>query len=438
MAKILLINAAVRREAPPNNAPLGPLYIAAYLEAHGHKADICDLNALREIHSHREYWLDMFKANYDVVGMSGLITTYSEQRAILDYILERKADFGDPLIVSGGGLARSAPAFTLRNMSELDAAVVGEGEVTMLDLAEGKSLREIPGVGLHGMTATPRPLIPRLDDLPLPDYSKLPIDVYLKNPVWGGEAKNSSGIAYRAKRSLNMIASRGCTHHCHFCFHDIWGKKYRLRSVENVMAEISELKEKHDIDFIGLVDDNTVADRKWTMDFCQSLIDSELGVHWGCHARVDQIDQEKARMMRASGCEYVGFGVESASPNVLRRMNKKADPQQAADAIRMVRGAGMYVNATFICGYPGETKEDLEMTTQFMRDNDCSNSTFFATAYPGTQLYEESLPKILEKYESEDEYIKDLANATDFRVNLSEMSDEELLVGRGKAMKGGF
>jgi radical SAM superfamily enzyme YgiQ (UPF0313 family) len=434
MAKLLLINPAIRKAAMPNNAPLGPLYIAAYLEANGHEVDICDLNALRIIGQNREFWLARYKRHYDIIGLSGLITTYQEQRFILDYIVENKTAFGNPMLVSGGGLASSVPGFVLRNMPELDAVVVGEGEVTALDLASGKPLANIPGVTTKESAAVPRQLIPRLDDLPFPDYNKIPVGVYLQHPIWGMGALNSSGIFYRARKSLNMIVSRGCDHSCGFCYHDIWGGKYRLRSVENVMAEIRQMKDKHDIDFIGFVDDNTIADRQWTMHFCRALMD--LDVHWGCHARVDQVDSEKLILMRESGCEYIGFGIESGNPRILRRMKKKTDPIQAAEAVRMVRQLGMWANGTFIAGYLGETKESMSDTARFMKDNDMLGNMFFTTAYPGTALYDEVKDLVLKEYVTEDAYIKSLGDATEFRMNLSEMSTDDLYRYRDLAMAG--
>jgi radical SAM superfamily enzyme YgiQ (UPF0313 family) len=434
MSKVLFINPAVRVLAKPNNAPLGLLYIAAYLELHGHTVDICDLNALRAFGQNREFWLARCKAHYDIIGLSGLITTYQEQRFILDYIVENKRAFGDPMLISGGGLATSVPEFTLRNMPELDALVIGEGEVTALELANGAALPSVKGIITRDGANDPRTLIPRLDDLPFPRYDRLPVEVYLKNPIWGTGARNSTGIEYVAKRSLNMIVSRGCTHHCSFCYHDIWGKKYRLRSVENVIDEIRQMKAKYNIDFIGLVDDNTIADDSWTAEFCKEL--ASVGIHWGCHARVDQVNPDKLALMRASGCEYVGFGIESASPKILENMNKKADPEQAAQAVKWVREAGIYANGTFIAGYPGETKETLAETARFMKETDMLGNMFFATAYPGTALYEEKKDVILERYSNEDAYIKLLGDATEFSVNLSDMNDDDLFWCRDMAIGG--
>ena len=442
MANVLLINSVIREFAPPNNPPLGVMYLASVLEEHGHHVDICDLNALRTYIPFREHWLEGSMKHYDFIGLSGLIVTYAEQRRVLDYIVSHYADFGNPVLISGGGLASSVPEFTFRNVPELDILVIGEGEQTLLEIVDGvKPLWEIEGIAYKDADSNiiytnPRELISDLDVIPFPAWHKVPMDIYLRNPIWGGNAGNSSRIVFESKRSTNMIVSRGCPRSCNFCYHYVFGKKYRLRSVANVIAEIEQLYEVYDIDFVGFVDDNTTANRAWVLRFCKEMIELRLPVKWGCSARVNQVDPVLLKAMKVAGCEFIGFGVESASPEILKRMNKRITAEQASEAIKMVREAGIWANATFIAGYPGETRETLKMTAGFMRENECLNSIFFATPYPGTVLYQESVTKILAKYGSEDVYIKTLADATDFRINLSEMEDEELIELRGKAIKG--
>ncbi len=427
---ILLINSVIREFAPPNNIPLGVCYLSSVLKEEGHNVDVCDLNGLRQINPDREFWLKQYMKPYDMIGLSGLVTTYAEQRWYLDFIMAHYEEFGKPILITGGGLASSCPEFVYKHMPELDMIVQGEGDNTISWLANGDTTAEEMLIDIP-------PHIENLDSIPFPDWDAVPTkEVYLGNPIWGQQAGNSSKITFDAKRSMNMIVSRGCPSSCNFCYKFIFGNQYRLRSVGNVIAEIKELKEWYDVDFIGFVDDNTTANRHWVMDFCYKLVKADLSIHWGCSARVNQVGTEMLRNMKKAGCEWIGFGVESASQKILGNMNKKTNPEMASNAIRMVREAGIWANATFMCGYPGETKETLRETAKFMKDNDCLGSMFFATPYPGTVLYEQGKDKIIAKYGSEDSYIMSLGDATEFRINLSEMEDDELIDYRQMAVDG--
>ncbi len=447
MSRVLLINSIIREFAPPNNPPLGVLYLASVLEEAGHEATVCDLNALRWMTNDREYWLKKFMRKYDFIGLSGLIVTYRQQREVLNFILEHYAEFGCPVLMAGGGLPTSVPDFTLRNMPELDLIVIGEGEDTILDIVNGdKALIDIPGVAFRdiehngsGMIikTDPRTLIPCLDVIPLPLWSKVPIkEVYLKNPIWGKNAGNSSNIDFQMERSTNMIVSRGCPHRCTFCQHYTFGKQYRLRSVSNVMSELYALKNAYDIDFVGYVDDNTTANKSWIMEFCAALIKADLNIHWGCSATIHSLDAEAYEAMQAAGCTWIGFGVETTDPELRRAMLKKGTAEQAADAVKAVRKAGMWANTSYIIGYPGETENTVRATAKWMRDNDCVNSVFFATPYPGTELFEEVKGKIVDAYGSVDAYIRDLADATDFKVNLTNIPSARLVELRRMMMAG--
>ena len=443
MGKVLLVNSPIRIFAPPNNPPLGVMYLASALREDGHDVEICDLNAYRWMINDREYWLKKYFGDWDYIGLSGLIVTYEQQRWILDFILNHYEEFGNAILMSGGGLATSVPEFVKRHMPELDIIVRGEGEQTIREICSGKPISGIAGINYHfpmdqtwSDTADQR-LIPDLDSIPYPAWDLVPMEeVYLGNPIWGGKAGNSSQIEFEALRSANMIISRGCPYNCNFCASCIMGRKYRKRSVANVIGEISELKRLYDIDFVGMVDDNTTFDRKWIREFCNELIKSGLGIKWGGSARVDALEPDILKLMKEAGCEFLGFGFESGSTEILEAMNKKADPQKAATAIKQTRAAGIHANGTFIVGYPGETLETLRETAKFMRDNDCLNSMFHIQPYPGTVLYDQIKDRIVEKYGTEDAYIQSLGDGTEFRINLTDIPDDELEGYRQKAMKG--
>ncbi len=450
MAKILFINPPIREWAKPNNPPLGLLYMASYLEAHKHEVDICDLNAYRigDIFS----WIDCHLINgYDYVGLSGLISTAKVQKEILAHVAQRrelwKHDFK---IVLGGGLATAAYDFAIRNYGEyLDYIIIDEGETPMLQLVNGVNPDTISNLIYKDDQVWKKhrnlTLIDNLDDLSYPDYDKVPVETYLENPIWGRDTGNSSCINYDMERSLNMVVSRGCPHECGFCLRQFRTAKckYRIRSVDNVIAEIQELHDKYNIDFIGFVDDNQFLKKNWIMEFSEQMMSTGLRrkVRWGGSARIDCLDLETLQAARLGGCEFLGIGIESASPYILKMMNKARNPEAYIDkakaVIRWVKESNITCNCTFMVGYFNETWDTLRTTAQFMLDNDVLNNMFYATPYPSTDLFEKVKHKIIDKYETIDNYIFDLADATEFRINCTEeFTDEELIYARKCAIGG--
>lgn len=443
MAKVLLINSIIRPFAPPNNPPLGVMYLASVLRQAGHYVEICDLNANRQMIDDREYWLKKHFGDWDFIGLSGLIVTYAQQQRTLNFLVKHNKQFGFPTLITGGGLATSVPGFVKRLMLEIDIIVRGEGEKTILDIVNDKPCHEIKGICWHTgdewIDNVDQDLIEDLDSIPYPAWDLVPMEeVYLGNAIWGGKAGNSSQIGFEAKRSANMVVSRGCPNSCGFCASGIMGKAYRMRSVDNVIGEIQALRSLYAIDFIGFVDDNTTAKKAWANEFCHTLIDTGLNkeIKWGCSATITQLNADLCKLMAEAGCVWVGFGIESADPRMRKLMHKPGSVERATQAVKDVRDAGMWANTTYVLGYPGETLVSARTTGHWIVENDCLNSVFFATPYPGTELYEIAKPKILEKWGSEENYIMGLADATDLRINLTDVSDERLIEWRRCLMSG--
>ena len=394
--KVLLINSPIRLDAKPSCIPYGLCTIASTLRNAGHDIEIYDINALRP--SDEAILSDLKDKQWDIVGVSGLVTTYKFQSWLIPHLREINPA---GVIVQGGGLATSNP-----ELCTADCVIQGEGEYSMLALCNGDYITG--------------PYTIDINSIPMPAWDLLPIGVYLENPIWGNAAGNSSGFlpGVKVTRSMNIITSRGCPYSCNFCFHLFGQGNYRIRSPENVIAEIEILIDRYTVDFIGFVDDNTTASKTWIHRLCDLVIERKLPITWGCHSRASSITPKLADKLRAAGCVWCGMGLESAAQEILNAMNKKTCPQEASAAIYALRAAGIYPNTTFIFGYPGETPETVQKTIDFKRELGIECSSFFATPYPGTVLYEQvkdRLPK---------DYISRLGNATEFVVNLTEMNDE--------------
>ena len=423
---ILLINSPIRLDAQPNCIPYGLATIAGILKSAGYDVEIYDINALRP--GREEIVRVLEGKEWDIAGISGLITTYDFQNWLAGLL--KKLQPHAP-VISGGGLATSISHLLLQNDS-VDICVIGEGERTMLEICsayeKGSDLGNISGIKCrsngHILDTKPRENIQNLDSIPLPAWDLLPTEIYLQNPIWGDLAGNSSGFKrdVEVSKSMNIISSRGCPFSCNYCYHLFGRSSYRFRTAQNVIDEIELLVGRYGVDFIGFVDDNMMASEKRLLEFCDLMEMKKFPITWGCHGRVTSAKPEILKCMAEVGCVWIGYGIESGSQKILNAMNKKATVEQAKQAIINTRKAGIYPNTTFLFGYPGENRRSIQETIEFKRELGIECGSFFVTPYPGAPLYEDALDRI----DDEERFIASLGDATEFSINLTGFSDEEL------------
>ncbi len=417
---VLIINMPIRECAKPNNVPLGIYYLGSALDGY---ADVqyLDLNALRYSPTVAiETILDLIALNkIDIVMLSGLITTYKWQRFLATEI---KEEFPAVQVFSGGGLASNLGETLMQWIPAIDAICIGEGEeaaVRMLHRKrDGERVYRSESMNVNECVI---------------DWEKVVcLETYIENPIWGAESKNSSAIDYSMRRSLNMITSRGCPSKCAFCSRKMTGGgRFRGRKALSVVEEASKLVRDFKCDFIGFLDDNFAASSMRLEALAEGM--GNLGVYWGGHARFCDIDKfmQKSRrvnpllFLASSGCSYLGFGGESADVEILRSMRKPNTQDQMARILDACRSVGIHPNATWIMGWPGETRDQIRTTARFILQNAPENKSMFtATAYPGTKLWDMAWPHVLRKYPIEN-YVLELGDATMPLCNFTAMSDDE-------------
>ena len=413
--RIAIINMPCRLHAAPNIVPVGIYHVGAAIKRARPADEIVylDLNLIRPSTKHTLAVSLKPVLDCDVFLLSGLITTLDYQRDVAEIIREEKPM---AFIVCGGGLATNCPSETLDWVSA-DVAYVGEAESgigEMLDRYESESewLIEV----WHGQP------VDRLDDFTIDWDDAVGLAQYIPAPIWGRAANNSSATPFDMKRSLNMITSRGCPMSCKFCSRDATGgRNYRMRSAESVVAETKMLVDKYDLDFIGYVDDNMLVNSTRNQAIAAGLREIE-GFRWGCHARFD-LPMGDLLALAASGCQYIGFGGESANRDILKAMDKHNDPERMIEVLNRCRDLGIHPNVTWMMGWPGETIEQVRDTVRFILEHAPENKRLFvATAYPGTDLWREVQHQILGTYRLLD-YVRALDDATEPLMNYTAMDD---------------
>lgn len=426
--KILLINPTIRENHLPFNFPTGLGIIAAIMRREGHDVCVYDQNALRvsnEVLCHNLKKI----INVDVVGIGGLITTYSHLKQLIPGL---RQIFPKANIVLGGGVTVS-PEVIFENM-HVDFCIHGEGEHTFRELCAAIERQEQHFSNINGIsyvekaeviTTAPRPVEKDLDQFPMPAYNLFPTEIYFNNNV----IKNLMRIKCGNQRCATLLWSRGCPNQCTFCWR-MMARTLRHRSISLVMKEIAYLRSEYAVDSYLFYDECINANRKQSIKFFQALIENGYAAPWYSHARALNLDDELVDIFKRSGCVGLNFGIESGSQLMLTKMKKNVSPIQASQAISTAKRYNIKTICTFIIGMPGESRETVLESIQWIRRNHVQQYVyFFATPYPGTDLYNETFIKkrIIEKYKTLDSFFSKLGDALDFCVNMTDLTDSELL-----------
>lgn len=368
--------------------PLGLLYIAAVLEKAGYEVSICDasVNNMSFEQIRKELHED-----YNIIG----ITTFSGTResAYLCASIAKERNRG-AIVVLGGPHVTFLPEVTLRELPFVDIVVRGEGESTFLELVQristGKSYEDVKGISFRNGNGVPcsnpdRETIDNLDLLPLPARHLVPMSKYFK-----ASPKQQFCLKMPA---TTVITSRGCPGNCIFCSTPgMWGRRVRRRTPENVIKEIEYLHKEYGINDIFFMDDTFTLNKKWVMRFCDGLIQSKTGISWRCLGRVDTVDADFLTAMKKAGCYHVNYGIESGSAKTQKLIQKHITIEQATEAIKLTKEAGLFVGADFIIGFPDETEEDIEQTFLLIKKLPLNNFALNVPwIFPGTALYRHAL-----------------------------------------------
>jgi len=190
---------------------------------------------------------------------------------------------------------------------------------------------------------------------------------------------------------VQIFAGRGCPYQCTFCSwpQTFMGRKYRVRSIGNILDELEWIEENMDVKEVFFEDDTFTINKRRVLEFCKGYRERGLEISWSCNARVDTLDLETMREMKRANCRFLIVGFESADDGILRNIKKGFTVEEARAFAKNVRKAGLLLHADFIIGLPGETKETIEKTRRFIKEIKPDQLQVSVVApFPGTELYE--------------------------------------------------
>ena len=245
--------------------------------------------------------------------------------------------------------------------------VRGEGEETAREViawlkagGDRGELDHIPGIAYRSakgeaVLTGARPWIKDMDAIPFPRRDEHIYRPYLES--W----RQAHGYI-----SLPIFGTRGCPFDCAFCYRPVFGKYYRMRSPENIVAELEECIERFDVGHFRFVDDTFVVKRQWVKDLSALIRQRGLDVSFDVLSRADLMDDDVAKDLSSMGVRRVYIGMESGSDRVLERVSKRLKAEVSVAAAAVVHRHGMEFLSWIMLGYPGETKEDIYLTRDML------------------------------------------------------------------------
>ena len=359
--------------------PLSSLYVATVLAADKNSTTLIDCSA--DQHDLKSL-LDL-APRFNILVLQTSSITIDDDAEIARELRSRNPDL---VTIFYGSHPTFMPESTL-DKDGVDLIARREPEFIIRDLvralkAGGEAWKKVKGIGYrdNGQVILNEGygFIEDLDELPVPDRSLLPRGQKYFNPL------------VRHYPYTSALSSRGCYSRCRFCTAPYFmGGKIRARSAESVISELEALK-RQGYREIYFRDETFTAFPSRNQQICRHLIDRRLDLNWICNSIPGELDREAMAEMKRAGCHTLKFGVESGAPEILEKSNKRISLDAVRDEFRWARELGLSRHAHIMFGMPGETRESIEATIEFLLEIDPDSVSFqICSPYPGTPLYQE-------------------------------------------------
>jgi radical SAM superfamily enzyme YgiQ (UPF0313 family) len=348
------------------SAPMGIYHVAAAVKERGHEVEILNWHDRGISAESIENALQEKKPR--VIGFSIL---HANRWGGIE--IARIAKRIDPrvTVVFGGVGATHLWEHFLTHVPAVDFIVIGEGESAFSKLVGALAghgcdeLAAIPGLAFRQegrpVRTDPTEEVCELDELPMPA---------------------------RHFDLAHVALTRGCVSNCTFCGSPaFWGRRVRYHSPDYFVEQLAVLRSRGRR-FFYVSDDTFTWDRRRVIEVCRQLLRRRLDINWAAISRVDAVDEEVLAWMRRAGCIQISYGVESGSPAIRKRLNKKISAQQIRRAFHLTQRYGIMARAYFIYGCPGESGETIQQTIDLIQGLKPLGAVFYILdIFPGTALY---------------------------------------------------
>lgn len=383
--------------------PLGLAYIAATLEAAGHKVAVVDAIGaglstytpygpvyLRGL-THGQV-VAAIPADVQAIGVGSMFSCqWVATRELLSQIRQRFPAV--PLILGGEhptGLTELSMA-----QAPIDYVVLGEGEETIGELLgrleRGASVADVAGIAYRtseGTVVNPRrDRIRHIDEIPVPAWHLFDVDAYMRHNQPHGASRG---------RFMPMLATRGCPYECTFCTSpNMWTQRWIARDKVLLVNEMESYIERYQASDFQFEDLTAIVRKDWVQAFCQEILKRGLKISWQLPSgtRSEAIDLETCQLMKAAGCHEFAYAPESGSTRTLKIIKKRVKLERLYESADAAMASGINVGCFFILGFPHETWADFLQTYKAIAKCALHGfSTVNVNAYspqPNTESYRE-------------------------------------------------
>ena len=430
--KLLFVNVCLRPGGYTKFLPVGLGSVMTYFHKNGYKLTLLDID-INEYDD--EYVENYIKNNHFDFVLAGTIVTH--YKWFKWFVNMTKRHQPETCFIAGNSVAGSIPELFLNN-TKGDIVVTGEGEISAYEAVEAvrleKDLKTIEGISFRNndgtITTTEHRKVGNINDFPMINWDHFDVERYITQP----ETFPDKDADPEDMRALPVITARGCAFRCSFCHFVFWDDPYRNRKPDAIIEEIRQLQAKYNVKYINFWDDLSFASAIQMERFCDKLIASGLKFKWIASVRVDLFSRGRAKgedalrvakKMKQAGCYSVGFALESGNKEILKMMNKEINPEEFYDTANVLREAGVICQTTVLFGYPQETKETIKETFDQCLKAGLYPSIGFLMPLPYTAMYDYA--KVNGFITDEDAYLDSITERQDININMTKLSNEEIM-----------
>lgn len=360
--------------------PLGILYLAAIAEKKGHSTRIIDADV--EGFTVQNLVSQVINGTYDMVGITATSPIF--HKAVLLAQTIKAQDSRIPLLIGGEHLN----IFGKEAFEDcFDFAFVGESDHSFAEFLDAfigdEAYDEINGLIFRDKSNVtvvnpPRARVQNLDELDFPSMHLLKRGVY-----------NMTFAMHREREYIPIMATRGCPFKCVFCSEPMTNPQVRYRSPKHIVDEMEKWSRELGITHFFFMDSNITLNRKQIEGVCDEILSRRLKTTWEGWTRANLVDRDILELMQKAGMIRISYGIESGDPRVLRIIRKEVELEDMRKAFKMTEAVGIEPACSVMLGLPGDTRESVMRTIEFVRSiPEVRYSNFsIANPYPGTEMY---------------------------------------------------